>query len=375
MALITASNLINITPEINALTENSSYAVGIFKYYLYLAIIYYDPEKRQDLRRVLCYNFLDKTWETLYRESLTNESQLNFISSKIRVFNDNIYILLESPLGWQTLRSEFRENSREKVKLVATTLSPEILNLFSYRQWLSFEDNLYFLDEKGNLINSDLTANLSEFDNEIISEIAVFKNYLYGATVNLERGFQIWKKGNQAPLEPVITNGAYRYTLNEKVFSLVDFQDCLYFVTGVREVGEYSKKTWGIFSTPNDFEIIRLYPDNDWDIIAGTPRFTPQGLKVPLSGMGPGLDDLSHPQFQFLKAHNNALFLGIKTAEGLQLWVTENGIDWMTIPEYEFSNFYQVEVDSVFSIVWGLILVLKVTDLSGVKTLQIYQIK
>lgn len=383
MALITASNLINITPEINVLTENSSYAVGIFKQDLYLAIIYSDSEKRKDLRRVICYNFLDKSWETLYRESLTNESQLNVISSKIRVFNDNIYILLESPLGWQTLRSDLGKNTPNSPipptpltkggldNLVETTLSPEILNLFNYKKWLTFQDNLYFLDEKGKVINSSLNNPLGDFANQTISEIAVFNNCLYAATVNFERGCQIWKtKGNQAPLEQVITDGAYRYLLNEKVFSLVDFQDSLYFVTGV---GGYSKKSWGIFSTPSDFEIIRLYPDNDWDIIVGTPRFTPQGLKVPLSGMGPGLDDLSHPQFQFLKAHNNALFLGIKNAEGLQLWVTEDGVDWMTIPDYELSNFYQVEVNSVFSTVWGLILVLEITDLAGVKTLQIYQ--
>jgi len=72
---------------------------------------------------------------------------------------------------------------------------------------------------------------------------------------------------------PVVTHGGYLLPKPSKSpVSMFVFKNRLY-------VG-----------TDKPAELIRINPDDTWDLVVGEPRETPEGWKYPLSGMGPGFD-------------------------------------------------------------------------------------
>jgi len=62
--------------------------------------------------------------------------------------------------------------------------------------------------------------------------------------------------------------------------------------------------------TDRPAELIRIYPDDSWDLIVGTPRETPDGIKSPLSGFGPGFDYAMNVHIWRMQAHDGWLYVG-----------------------------------------------------------------
>jgi hypothetical protein len=82
----------------------------------------------------------------------------------------------------------------------------------------------------------------------------------------------------------VINDGAHRGNLNQAVMSMFVFDNALYVGGGIRR-GGYDRE----FKTgPAAAELIRIHPDDNWDLAAGEERRTPDGSKSPLSNLGPG---------------------------------------------------------------------------------------
>jgi hypothetical protein len=96
---------------------------------------------------------------------------------------------------------------------------------------------------------------------------------------------------------------------------------------------------------PDSGELWRIYPDGRWDLISGQMRFSPQGLKVPLSLLGPGLGDFYNSMVRSLAVHDGVLYLGTYQWEacrclqiessnvvgGYQLWATMDGEQWTRV--------------------------------------------
>ena len=126
-------------------------------------------------------------------------------------------------------------------------------------------------------------------DNVTVFELAAFRGLLYAGTINPKNGFQIWKA--QVDGSPpyrwtkVVTDGAYRGNLNEIAVS-VRLGDTLYVGSGIINGGYDRVRGIG----PAAAEIIRIRPNDEWDLVVGTPRWTPLGMKLPMSGLGPGFD-------------------------------------------------------------------------------------
>jgi hypothetical protein len=72
-----------------------------------------------------------------------------------------------------------------------------------------------------------------------------------------------------------------------------------------------------------------LYDDGAWDLIAGEPRFTPQGLRFPLSLCGPGFDDPAATAITAIVAGATGLVVG--TGPAAWLWTSPDGEDWSEI--------------------------------------------
>jgi hypothetical protein len=57
-------------------------------------------------------------------------------------------------------------------------------------------------------------------------------------------------------------------------------------------------------------EILRIDPDDHWDLLVGEPRQTPDGYKYPLSGLGDGFENGFNDHIWRMQAHNGELYVG-----------------------------------------------------------------
>lgn len=148
-------------------------------------------------------------------------------------------------------------------------------------------------------------------DNESVNEIAVCGGHLYAATLNRRSGFQVWKAGESPEGRPgtwtkVLDQGAWRGPDSPVPAALYSFNDALYIGTGLQRQGRGGADAFG----PVAPELIRLWPDDSWDLLVGEQRFTPHGLKRPLSGYGPGFDNLFAQALWRFAAFEGSLYVG-----------------------------------------------------------------
>lgn len=177
-------------------------------------------------------------------------------------------------------------------------------------------------------------AGFGDAGNTSISSMAEFNDSLYVATLNPTSGFQLWCTSDEGD-EPyawqqVISQGALRYTLNQAVISMTVFDGALYLGTGSPDTNdEYAEAA----------ELIRVYPDNSWDIVVGSPRFSPYGLKVPMAAMGPGFDNRDNIAITAMAAHEGRLYVttcNTAHSNNLQsdndyLWSSADGEEWSAV--------------------------------------------
>jgi len=342
LSLLTNFNLTNITPTINGdyLTNKSRYLLAEFDHKLYLKIVDSSVESDQEETQLLSYHRQLNHWTISEKNHLSTDNQGR--RSKILESNNRIYTLKVDP---KTINYSKEENQ----PIIYVSIQPE------FDQW-----------QKANLWG------FGDVNNQAITEIVILNNSLYAATFNLERGFQIWKTIDLQEIphhwQLVLSHGAYRYNLNQTVSFMVNFKGELYLASGI-PVANTNVKNIGY---PAGFELIRLYSDNDWDLIFGMPRFTPQGLKIPLTAKGPGLDDPNTHAVQCLVSHNERLYLGFQKVDGFQLWGTDDGETWQQLPVNELSHYYRVEVLDVLSTSLGLVFAVNVVEPSGVNQIQIW---
>ena len=157
-------------------------------------------------------------------------------------------------------------------------------------------------------------------DNESINELAVFADTIWAATLNRRTGFQLWRADGRDDASPqwtqILTKGAFRGPASPVPASMTVFDGALYIGTGVQRQPGQGTDRFG----PIAPELIRVRPDGTWDLICGEARLTPDGLKRPLSGLGPGFDDMFVQAFWRMAAHGGALYIG--------------GSDWRFWPTY-----------------------------------------
>lgn len=168
--------------------------------------------------------------------------------------------------------------------------------------------------------------------NKAIAEIEVFDDHLYAATLNPTTGFQLYKTAARGKLPyswtRVMTAGAYRGYLNEGGITLCPFRGALYVGTGIAG-GGYNR--WHHIG-PAACELLRVWPDDTWDLLVGMPRMTPQGMKVPLAGMGPGFSHplngylwrmTEHDGWLYAGTYNSAVFIPFRPVKVPEIWLDQ----------------------------------------------------
>ena len=139
-----------------------------------------------------------------------------------------------------------------------------------------------------------------------IFEIAFFNGHLYLGLLDFKKGYSVVKmdisKRKPYPITPVVTQGGYRkWWKSNAVISMKVFKEGLYV---------------GCDCPP---ELIRINPDDSWDLIVGMPRQTPEGKKYPLSGLEDGFNNWLNIHMQCMEVYNGSLYVG--TANSGQYWI------------------------------------------------------
>jgi hypothetical protein len=147
-------------------------------------------------------------------------------------------------------------------------------------------------------------------DNLTMLEMASFNGYLYAGTLNAASGFQLWKTQTRgrAPYDwkRVLTKGAHRGPLNEGVLSMCPFAGALYIGTCIQNGGYDRAHDIG----PGAPELLRVHPDDSWDLVVGEARHTPDGVKEPISEFGSGFDSTFAGYVWRLAEHDGVLYAG-----------------------------------------------------------------
>ena len=224
-------------------------------------------------------------------------------------------------------------------------------------------------------------------NNVSVFHMAAFHDHLYAGTLNVHEGFQIWKTDGEGKppfkWKKVLGNGAYRGKLNQMAMTLVPFKDHMYVGSAIQNCSWDFDNNIG----PAPPEILRLAPDDSWDLLVGEPRLTPQGLKVPLSGLGPGFGNpfsgylwamCEHDGWLYAATAVWAVFLrfagreerwpkhmrGVFSREniekiihhigGCDLWRTRDGHRWLPVTSNGFGNYFNIGFRNMVSSPYGL---------------------
>ena len=192
--------------------------------------------------------------------------------------------------------------------------------------------------------------------------------HVYAGTANPETGFQLWRTAatGSPPFEwePVLLDGAGAYNHNYAVSAMTEFNGALYVGSGITGFGYDTVHDIG----PASGELLRVHADGSWDLIAGRMRFTADGLKVPLSLLGPGLGDFYNSVVWSLVVHDGAIYLGTHQWEafralevnadqivgGYQLWGSEDGENWQRLIQDGSGNPAELGVRTLASTPFGL---------------------
>jgi hypothetical protein len=298
----------------------------------------------------------------------------------------SLYVSTISPLGGLILRSEDGEQY-----FVVKGYGMEHLTPWSFRSLVGVNGTLYTsptgnsgmeLIERNRAETPVIFENahpatepwqpvcevgFGEVTNQSIYEMVPWNGYLYAGTFNPYMGFQLWKARINGPpyqWKKVITAGAFRGNGSQTVASMCVFNEALYIGTGIQGLGVDRAYNAG----PAAAELLRIYPDDTWELIVGEPRFTFEGKKVPLSGLGPGFDNRYNSVIWQLAAHDGWLYAGthdwcsllgvltpfrtngrgrlmgrileqvIAREGGFDLWRSRDGTAWEPITRVGFGN-------------------------------------
>ncbi len=221
--------------------------------------------------------------------------------------------------------------------------------------------------------------------NATIFEMAVFDDHLYAVTVNPLDGLELWKTpGGDLPYQwtRVLTRGAGRGALNETGGCLCEFNGALYVGTGIANGGYHRAVNVG----PAAAELLRVWPDDSWDLLMGESRLSDEGVRYPLSGYAPGFDSLFNGYLWRMGVHEGHLYVGtfnwanmlpylpthtwpedvlamvhrwgeeniLRRFAGAELWRSADGLRWAPVTRSGFGNKYNWGVRNLVSTPHGL---------------------
>jgi hypothetical protein len=194
--------------------------------------------------------------------------------------------------------------------------------------------------------------------------LKVFNGALYVGVGDQQAGYSVWKTDATGPLPysltPVVTGGAGRGATMASVVSMQVFDGRLY-------VGSAS---W-YPSLYLSCEVIRIEPDDSWQVVVGNPRLTPDGLRFPISGLPDGFGNPTNFHIWRMEHHQGVLYAGTFDSaarrrsffgrnlpsaadDGFDLYASADGEHWTTVTNDGFGNPFGFGCRSLLSTPVGL---------------------
>ncbi len=183
-------------------------------------------------------------------------------------------------------------------------------------------------------------------------ELEVFNGSLYLGTgvqpYNDKIPFSVFKTDAEGTppyaLTPIITDGAYRKSLpGYAVVSMQVFKNRLYLGT--------------------ERELLRINPDDSWELVVGTPRRTPNGRIQPISGFDYGFDSFFNIHMWRMTVHDGVLYVGtndqstkwrrnllapaIQARMGFDLFATTDGYHFTEVTRNGMSGYFDHNTKTV----------------------------
>jgi SAM-dependent methyltransferase len=223
-------------------------------------------------------------------------------------------------------------------------------------------------------------------ENLSIYELGVFNGHLYAGTFNPTTGCQIWKSDCEGSppykWKKVVTHGAYRGNLNEMAMTMCAHKDALYVGTGIQNGGFDYDHIIG----PAAAEILRIHPDDSWEVVVGEQRQTPEGFKLPVSGYEAGFNRIYNGYIWEMESYNGWIYAGtlnwcsmlpfldlqklpyakkmnlrrigidsmMENFAGCHLWRSRDGSSWEPVTQHGFGNPYNQGIRSLTASPHGL---------------------
>jgi hypothetical protein len=188
-----------------------------------------------------------------------------------------------------------------------------------------------------------------------VYELAEFNGFLY-IGIGTNNGYGVLKTNAKInpstgtyDFTPIVTGGAGRSS-TLTVVSMHPFKNRLY-------VGANG---WGGAISA---ELIRINPDDTWDLVAGRPRQTDSGFKNPISGLRDGMNNPFNVHFWHMADKDGVLYVGtndgswrlhsipsldrlLKAEYGFDLFKSADGVHWSRVTRNGFGNPFRFGVRS-----------------------------
>jgi hypothetical protein len=239
----------------------------------------------------------------------------------------------------------------------------------TFRDFEIYNGRLYVINGKvqghGSVLEAEDPASGNDSFRWVLSqdvrvfEMAPYNGYLYLGLADRLNGYAVVKTNATGTppyaLTPVVTNGGFLEPVHSpSVVSMHVFGDRLY-------VG-----------TDQPAELIRINPDDSWDLLVGTPRETPEGWKYPFSGLDAGFEWPTTAHIWRMQAHAGALYIGTNDATsewgqilpaldepigwqyGFDLYETTDGYYFRPVTVNGFGDKYQTGLRGFASTPYGL---------------------
>ncbi len=190
----------------------------------------------------------------------------------------------------------------------------------------------------------------------------VYNGYLYVGIQDPLNGFQIVKTlaEGEPPYEltPVVENGG--------------FADFVPLRTSGTVLYSYVHEGMLFAGTDKPSELLRIHPDDTWDLVVGMPRMSPDGFKYPLSGYGQGFNSTMNHHIWRMGTYDGWLYIGTADASttnfkdseiwgpvlepymGFDLFATQRGYYMYEISRNGFDNKFNLGIRAFVPTEYGL---------------------
>lgn len=205
----------------------------------------------------------------------------------------------------------------------------------------------------------------------IVSAAESYNGYLYVGVRDLVNGYSVVKT-DATGVPPynyttVIEQGGYKPSgeANSEILHMKVFKNRLY-------AGGNGIKA-GITGLAGPAELIRINPDDTWDVVVGNPRLTPDGWKYPISGFDAGFGNFFNGHMWRLGVFEDSLYVGtfdsstvykdsplveplLRHLMGFDLYGTPDGTHFFPISTRGFGDKFNFGVRSLEATPYGFFL-------------------